>query len=160
MAKLYEIDAALEQAFEAAVDPETGEVSEEAYRIIEELQEAKETKLENIGLWIKNLKADAEAYKAEKDSFAKKQKAAENKLESLKGFLAYYLKGETFKTNRVTISYRASQTVEVDDADLIPAEFTIAQEPKIDKTALKEAIKAGVEVPGAHIENRLNIQIK
>ena len=160
MATLYEINKALEEALEAAIDPETGEINEEAYTVFEKLQQDKTDKLEGIALWIKNLKADAEAYKAEKDVFAQRQKAAENKAESLKQFLAYCLAGEKLKTDRVLVSYRASQTVEIDDPRAIPVEFTIAQDPKIDRLALKDALKAGVEIPGAHLEDRQNIQIK
>ena len=64
---LYEINAALEQAYEEAVDPETGEIIEnEAYKAIDGLQMALEEKTENVLLWIKNLQADAEALKKEK----------------------------------------------------------------------------------------------
>ena len=160
MATLYEINRALEEAFEAAIDPETGEINEEAYAVFEKLQQDKTDKLEGIALWIKNLKADAEAYKAEKESFAQKQKYAENKAERLKAFLASVLDGQKFKTDRVTVSYRASATVEIDDMSTIPVEFTVAQEPKIDKAAIKDALKAGVAVPGAHLEEKSNIQIK
>ena len=64
---LYEINAALMQAYDDAVDQETGEIIEnEAYKAIDGLQMALEEKTENVLLWIKNLQADAEALKKEK----------------------------------------------------------------------------------------------
>lgn len=58
---LYEIDARIMEAFEAAVDEETGEiVNEEAYAALDALQEARDEKIENVLLWIKDLKSDAE----------------------------------------------------------------------------------------------------
>ena len=64
---LYEIDARIMEAFEAAVDEETGEiVNEEAYAALDALQEARDEKIENVLLWIKDLKSDAEQLKNEK----------------------------------------------------------------------------------------------
>ena len=61
---LYEIDARIMEAFEAAVDEETGEiVNEEAYAALDALQEARDEKIENVLLWIKDLKSDAEQLK-------------------------------------------------------------------------------------------------
>ena len=58
---LYEINPALMQAYDDAVDQETGEIIEnKAYKAIDGLQMALEEKTENVLLWIKNLQADAE----------------------------------------------------------------------------------------------------
>jgi FtsZ-binding cell division protein ZapB len=84
---LYEIDSAILDC----VDMETGEIFDELK--FEELQLTREAKIENICLWIKNLKAEAEALKQEKDAFAQRQKATENKLESLKKYISSYLDG-------------------------------------------------------------------
>lgn len=156
MATLYELNSLIAN-FEFEVDEETGEILNADK--LDEIQLERETKLENIALWIKNLDSDAEAYKREKDSFAQKEKAAKNKVESLKGYLNFALAGEKFKTDRVSISYRKSESVEVahgfDDA-----RFLIPQEPKIDKMAIKKAIKEGEEVKGAILLEKQNIQIK
>ena len=57
---LYEID----QSIKALVDPETGELLD--YEAFARLQMEREAKLENIALWIKDLRAKAEEIKAEK----------------------------------------------------------------------------------------------
>lgn len=91
---LYEIDSALEAALEKAFDPETGElIDEAAFEQTEALQLARDAKIENVALWIKNLNSDAEALKAEKEAFAAREKAAKNKAESLKRWLAFALVG-------------------------------------------------------------------
>lgn len=84
---LYEIDKAIETAFNLAIDPETGEVNEEQMMLLEMLEMDRDKKIENVACFIKNLRADAAAYKAEKDAFAKRQKQAENKAESLSNYL-------------------------------------------------------------------------
>ena len=74
---LYEINAQIEQAWSAAVDPETGEIiSEEAAQAIEQLSMARDEKVENLALYYKNLMAEAEALKAEKQTLAARQSAA------------------------------------------------------------------------------------
>ena len=78
---LYEID---EQIL-GCVDSETGEIIDEEK--LAELNIAFDEKVENIALWIKNLLSEAEAIKQEKLKLGDRQKAAENKAESLKKYL-------------------------------------------------------------------------
>ena len=150
---LFEIN----QAIMDCVDTETGEIIDEER--LNELQIAEEEKIENIALWIKNLKAEAEALKAEKEAFDKRKKAAENKAESLSKYLTNYLQGNKFKTTKVSISYRKSESLEIDNTESIPFDY-IEYEPKINKTDLKKAIKEGLEVEGCRIVEKQNIQIK
>lgn len=151
---LYEID----QEIMNCVDMETGEIIDPAR--LDELQMDRDTKIENIACWIKNLNADAEAYKAEKQSFADRQKAAENKAESLKKYLANYLAGQKFSTPKVAISFRKTSSVNVTDISQLPEEFLKFADPTPDKTAIKNAIKAGTTVTGAEIVEGQSISIK
>lgn len=59
------------------------------------------------------------------------------------------------------ISFRASESVEIDDINLIPKEYLVEKvEINPNKTAIKKAIQGGIEVNGAHIEKKQNLQIK
>ena len=78
------------------IDPETGEIID--IDKLNELELERDAKIENVACWIKELKAEAEAIKAEKLALAERQRVAENKAESLKKWLAYALQGEKFKT--------------------------------------------------------------
>lgn len=156
--KLYELNALIE-GFEFDIDEETGEILN--YDDLENLELERNVKIENIALWIKNLKAEAEALKSEKMAFAKRQQIAENKAESLKNFLEFALKGEKFKTDKVELTYRKSETVEIDPDEIgsLPEEFKrVKVEP--DKTALKKAIKGGESFKGVHLVEKNNLQIK
>ena len=157
MAKLYEIMNEIEN-FDFEIDEETGEILN--FDALDRLQVARDVKIENLCLWIKNLKSDAEAYKAEKESFAKKQKQAENRATSLHNFIQTVLNGENFKTDRVTVSYRKSEAIELEDKICVPDKYFVPQEPKLDKTGLKKAIKAGEEFGGVHLVERQNMSIK
>lgn len=157
MAKLYDLVREIED-FEFEVDEETGEILNA--EDLDNLELEKNEKIEQLCLWIKNLKSDAAAYKAEKDSFAKKQKAAENEAESIKNYIAYILAGEKFKTDRVTVSYRRSEQVECLDMSLVDDDYLRFKEPELDKTKIKKALKDGVKVGGCMLVERQNMQIK
>ena len=154
MASLYSID----QAIMACVDGETGEIIDA--EALDSLLMQRDEKLEGIACWIKNLQSDALAYKAEKDAFAARQKAAEKKAESLKKYLSDALQGQKFSTAKCAVSFRRSEKVEIPEEYLVPLEFLeeeITYKPN--RAAIKEAIKAGREVSGCQLIENLNIQI-
>ena len=67
------------------------------------------------------------------------------------------------ETNEYSFSFRKSESVNIDSFvfDTNNEEFnrtTIKVEP--DKTAIKKALKDGVEVMGASLESKLNLQVK
>ena len=152
---LYEIN----QAIIDCVDLSTGEILDTA--AFDQLQMERDEKIENIALWIKSLKAEALAYKNEKDAFAEKQKRAENKAESLTKYLASVLNGKKFKSVRAEVSYRKSTSVLVDETKLsakwmreVPATHVV------DKVEITKAIKAGENIEGAELIERNNIQVR
>ena len=151
---LYEID----QEIMNCVDVETGEIIDPAR--LDELQMDRDIKIENIACWIKNLYADAEAFKTEKQSFADRKKAAEDKAESLKKYLANYLAGQKFSTPKVAISFRKTSSVNVTDMTLIPKKYLKFADPTPDKTAIKNAIKNGERVSGAELVDGKSMSIK
>lgn len=159
MATLYEI----EQEILSCIDEESGEVID--FEKLDALALERDRKLENIALWVKNLEADAKAYKEEKDSFEQKRKAAETRANSLKAYLASYLAGTSFKTQKINISFRSSKAAEVYDLDALMRyddcdSFLKYKDPEPDKTAIKKAIDEGIELPGCRIVEKSNIQIK
>lgn len=153
MAALYEIDAAIM----ACIDMETGEIIDAGK--LEGLEMERERKIEGVALWYKNLLSDAEAYKAEKDGFAAKEKAAKNKAESLRHYLDDALAGEKFKTTKVNISYRKSEAVQCENLDRVPRKYLVMA-PSLDKAAVKEALRNGMKVRGCRLVEKQNIQIK
>lgn len=152
---LYEIN---EQITSCCIDTETGEIINE--EMLHELTIAFDDKVENIALWIKNLLAEAKAIKEEKDSLAARQKACENKAESLKNYLSSALCGNKFKTPKVSISFRKSESVQVDDMDKLDDDYLKYAAPTVDKTKVKQALKAGIELQGVQLVTNQNIQIK
>ena len=146
------------------IDMETGEVIDTEK--LNDLQMERDAKIENVALWIKELKAEAEAIKNEKQALAERQRVAENKAESLKNWLAYALNGEKFKTSKCSISYRNSESVEVTEEGLEALmreheDLLTYKTPEPNKKAIKDAIKNdGLTVTGVQLVQKTSTIIK
>lgn len=149
---LYEINEEITNC----IDTETGEVDAEK---LEALEMLRDEKIEGIALWIKDLKAEAEALKAEKLAFEKRQQAAEKNAERLKNYLTGYLNGEKFKTTKCAVSFRKTQSVNIISVMDVPPQY-VSVEIKPDKNAIKAALKEGKKVSGAELVLSTSCQIK
>ena len=145
------------------IDPETGEIID--IDRLNDLQLERDAKIENVACWIKELKAEAEAIKTEKQTLAERQRVAENKAESLKKWLAYALQGEKFKTAKCSVSFRKTESVEVTDEGLSNLmkehdELLTYKAPEPNKKAIKDALKDGLSVQGVRLECNTSTIIK
>lgn len=158
--KLFEIPSAMEEL----IDQETGELKDEEQYLA--LAERLENGKEYIALQIKNLESDAEALAVQKDIFAKREKVARNAASRLKGYLSMLLDGTTLKTDKVSVGWRKSKKVVLDDNFIYWAiengetAFLREKQPEVNKIAVKEALEQGKELPYASLEETQNIQIR
>lgn len=158
---LYEI----EQAILNLADPETGEIDVTQF---EALNMAREEKLENVALWIKDLKAEAEALRAEEETLRARRQAKTKKAESLTRFLDHHLEGRKLETARVVCAYRKSKSLEItEEAEAIEYcqthgldDILIYTAPRIDKSMAKAVINGGRDIPGCEIAEKMNLSIK
>lgn len=158
MATLFELNKAI-MDFELDIDESTGEILNADE--LDALELARDEKIEGVALWYKNLVAEAEMVKAEKNNMADRQKRLENKAESLKNYLAYALQGEKFSTPKVAVSYRKSKSVEIDDgAELPKAYIKVEEVRKPDKKMLKEALEGGEVIDGVRLVEKQNLSVK
>lgn len=149
---IYEIDKAIMNCIN-----EDGEVID--IEAMENLQMERAQKIENVGCWMKNLKADCEAIKAEEKTLRERREVMERRIESLRNYLEYALNGQKFNSPRIAISYRKSTQVSIPDPEKVPAEWYHAKY-EISKADIKEALLAGEKVPGAFLEEKMNMQVK
>lgn len=154
MANLYEIN----QEIMNCVDEETGEIIN--VEMLNDLQMQFDEKVENIACFIKNLLADAKAIKEEESNLASRRKSYENKAKSLKKYLSDTLNGQKFKTAKVSISYRKSESVDIENMKDVPEEYLNVAEPTVDKTYAKKVMKSGIKIPGLRLAESKNIQIR
>lgn len=161
---LYEINKDIEATLNAIMASvnEDGEVDEAYVHQLEDLQLQRDDKLEGIGCYIKNLRAEAVAIKAEEANLKARRTALENHAERLTNYVADMLGGEKWdKSPKVAYSFRKSERVVIGDESLIPAEYIKTKtETAPDLTAIKNAIKAGNDVAGARVVTFNNVQIK
>lgn len=147
-----------------SIDEETGEVDIDLVSALEVKKEEFASAAINYATVIRMLQRKTE----EADAEIKRMAAIKDKLgrtaETMTKTLSAACQGLGFdKINGLTaaISFRKSEQTIIDNAELLPSEFVkekVTYAP--DKTAIKNAIKAGQDVPGAHVETVNNIQIK
>ena len=156
---LYEIVSSI-QALESLMSDEEFDATEYLDAVDLQLSE----KVDNIVKFNKHLELTEDALNKELDRLGKYLHAVKSRRVKLVEYVKYTMEKhglEKLETKIARISFRKSTMVVIDDKEQLPAEFikvkTIA-EP--DKLRIKAVIEAGDKVPGAHIEENHNLQIK
>lgn len=159
--EFYEIQKLLENE---EFNEETGELidnSEAIQSLLNEIVAARDTKADNIAYLIKEANDTELALKTEIERLNERKKMFIRQQESLKQLLDFLLDGNKLKTDRFTFSYRTSQSVEITDESLIPAEYLNVKETFTpDKKRIKEALADFNEVAGAKIVVRKTLGVK
>jgi hypothetical protein len=126
-----------------------------------------EVKATNTAFFVRNLEASAAAIKEAEAQMAARRKAIENRAGRIKDYLlaSMMVAGvQKIECPHFKLAVRENPpAVEVYEPGLIPAEFMRQPEPPppaIDKAAIKEAIKAGQEVPGCKLSRGMRLEIK
>ncbi|CAA9889093.1 conserved hypothetical protein [Candidatus Methylobacter favarea] len=162
---LYDLSSHYLSALDTLTDPEMDLPAEVINDTLEALTGEIEDKAVNVAKFMRNMETTALAIKEAEAAMAKRRKALENRVSWMKAYLK-----ENMEKSGITkiecpyfkLSLQANPSaVTVLDEAAIPAEF---KEPviswKIDKTAIKEAIKLGKSVPGADLVNGSRLVIK
>jgi uncharacterized protein YyaL (SSP411 family) len=167
--KLYEIANHLRNLLQFAFtwDEETGEVLWEGQAGFEALQEARAEKILACGKVLAEMRAEREAFSAERKAQAKRLLQREEMMEKREEALRAYIErnatqGEKFADSFCSISWRRTESVEIAVApETLPLQFVqVKQTYSPDKAALKEALKAGQQVAGVALVEKLSLQVK
>ena len=158
---IYPINQMIEELLNQAVDEETGELrytEEEMEHKIEELQISFDEKVDSLCNAAKNAKAEAADIKDEKMRLAKRQSSAEKSYERARNYIGFLLQGEKYKNARHNVYYmQTPPSLVVDDnAELIgwlkmnaPG---LLNEPTLRTADIVSAMKNGMQIPFAHLE--------
>lgn len=160
--KLYNIQYEYLQLL-GKIEEAEGEITEEIDQALQFNEERLQAEGINVGMLIKTLDYWIDDIDEERKRlevlWSRACKAKELLKNRLSGAMQQY--GiERLSSPTLTISFRRSEAVEITDATAIPAEFLIQPPAYPGKTRIKEAIKEGIDVPGAELVLRLNIQLK
>lgn len=126
-----------------------------------------EVKAQSVACFIRNLEATAAQIKEAEAQMAARRKALENRAGRIKDYLlaSMIVAGvQKVECPLFRLSVRDNPAaVEVYEPELIPAEFMRQPEPPPpapDKAAIKEAMKAGREVPGCRLTQGKRLEIR
>lgn len=123
-----------------------------------------EDKAEAIAKIIRMKIAKKQAVASEKTRLASMEKTLGNDIQFLKQYTEDNMRliGKTkFEAGIFSFAIQKNPPcVEIFDEALLPKRFLIEQQPKIDKTAIKELLKQGEEVPGAKLKQTEGLRIR
>lgn len=165
MTALYNIAAEYREAAEKLSDLDLDEQT--IADTLEGMSGELEVKATNVAFFARNLESLAASIKEAEAGMAARRKALENRAARMRDYLlncmqlagVQKIEGPYFK-----LAQRENPpAVIIDEPGLIPAEFMRQPDPPPpapDKTAIKEALKAGTEVPGAHLARGVRLEIK
>ena len=122
-----------------------------------------EVKADSYAKIIRMLNGQVDMFKAEEERLNARRKTLENNIDRLKRNLEKCMiaTGNTkFKTDLFSFSIQKNApSIVYDDRSLVPDEYLIPQEPKVDTAALKNALKTQ-DMPCAHLVQSESIWIR
>lgn len=148
MTTLYELTTDLQRVADLDLDEQT--LADTLEGITGEIQ----IKAENLIKVVENMDADVTAISNEIKRLTDRKKSIENRQKSLREYLRSNMQaGGISKIScplfTITLS-KGRPMVVVTDEDAIPDEYQVVTK-RVDKRALLDALKAGLEVPGAEL---------
>ena len=159
---LYELTGAWLDLYDMADDPDVD--ADVWFDTIEGLEGEIEDKADGYAKVMTQLKADAAALKAEEERLHARRSAIENNVQRMKDRLQQMMEltGKTkIKTTLFSYNLQANPpSVVIDDESKIPHKYLIPQDPKIDKTAIKELLKSGITCEYAHLAQSRGLRIR
>lgn len=161
--KLYEIPAEYRKVLEGVqVDEETGEILG-TDALVEFAGDLNET-IKNTGLYLFELDSEAQQIDAQIKRLKARKDGMTRRADTLKNLMLDAMTSSGLKKVSdplVTVYLRKSTATIVDEMDILPKDLLrVKVETSPDLIAIGKKLKAGEVVPGAHLEERQNVNIK
>lgn len=160
METLYELTDNYQQVLEIAeqLDPKTLKDT------LDGINDAIDDKAENTAKVIRELEGDINTLTSEIQRLNERKTALSNNVKRIKEYLQNEMEkvGKTkVKSERFTIGIQNNPpSVRVEDERKIPRDYFTPQDPKLDKTKLKDELKRGKEIDGAELRQKRSLRIK
>jgi len=165
MTALYELAAEYRADAEKLADMDLDEQT--LADTLEGLSGELEVKAQNVIMFTRNLEATAAAIKEAEAQMAARRKALENRAAGLRRYVLENMQFagiQKIECPFFKLSIRDNPAaVDIYEPGLIPAQYMKQPEPPPpapDKTAIKAAITAGTDVPGARLTKGTRLDIK
>lgn len=162
---LYNITAEHQRLLQL-IEENDGEITVEIAEQFNLTNEQFEEKATSYGYVIKAVEDNSEIIAKEIKRLTELKKREDKKSELLRYKLSESMQQfgyDEINKNNLRLFFRKSKSVEIENEDLIPAEYVtiIPEKRQPDKAAIKAAIdKLEIEVPGASVVEKKNLQIK
>ena len=157
---LRELTAEFEAVLALALEEDDGE--ELAGRLAE-IDMAIEDKADNYAVIIADLNAQEAKLKTEIDRLTKRRQTLRNNADRMKQSLQQAMETvgkEKMKTDYYSYTIQKNpQKLILDDEEIVPEDYFVTKR-ELDKALLKDALKAGQEVRGAHLEQTESLRIR
>lgn len=161
--KLYEIPEEYRKVLEGVqVDEETGEILG-TDALVEFAGDLNET-IKNTGLYLFELDSEAQQIDAQIKRLKARKDGMKRRADTLKNLMLDAMTSSGLKKVSdplVTVYLSKSTATIVDEMDILPKDLLrVKVETSPDLIAIGKKLKAGEVVPGAHLEERQNVNIK
>lgn len=154
----------LERLLMNSLDEETGEVDTVISNALDVKREEFESKALGVATLYRrfnNMSAEIKAEINRLKELLTRTERVEDRLENSLSEACQRLGYTKIDGVRANISFRTSEQTIIDDVDQLPEEFKkVKIDIQPDKTKIKNGIKLGMNIPGAHVEQVKHIQIK
>lgn len=154
MPALYEISRDYMQAMDVLTDPDNDIPMDAVADTLEGIEGQLQEKATNVAMVMRNLESAADAIKDAEQRMARRRKAIENRAQWLKNYIKRNM--EVAGITRIESPWfvlsvqKNPAAVDIADEAMLPDTFKHeVTTVKVDKAAIKDALKAGQEVPGA-----------
>ena len=158
--RVFDYNALFDDLIRNSVDPDTGEIINPDFEAqLAALEMAKEDKIEQAALAYKNAKADVDALDTVIKNLQAKKDARERSMDFFHDWLVSQVDDKFKRPPLVNIYYSQTKKTDITDESVIPDEY-IKVTKTVQKDAIKKAIQAGAEVPGAKLVDSKYIVIR
>lgn len=163
MSSIFKIQAEYQQLVNELID-NGAELTPELELALQITKDNFHSKSENYGYITKQFDAEMDIIDNEIKRLQQAKKTREKAIERLKANIEMAM--NTFEVDKIEtplikISFRKSESVEVEDVNNLPNEFKVIKlSETADKLKIKDAIKSGILIDGCSIKTNRNLNIK
>jgi len=159
---IYELTDEYQQLLQWA---EEGDLDEQTLKdTLEDIEGEIEAKADGYAKVITQLNADAAGVKAEIDRLTQHLRSLEGNVKRMKNTLQYAMETtgkKKFKTQLFSFGIQKNPAaLMIDYPEKVPSIYLIPQAPKVDNTAIKQALKDGAEYEWCHLEQSESLRIR
>lgn len=163
---LFDINQKIKE-LQLEIDPETGEIPDEAATALDNMEMSKFDKVRSLSLLEKELDYEIQCLDSECHKLSDRIVKDKKKREWIKNYLLAALDGENIKGTDFEVKHSKSYTTETTkdfldwakDGHTEYLNIKPAPEPAPNKSEIAKALKSGIEIPGAWIEQHINLKI-